>query len=56
LNECTVRKYKREFDQLASDGVDSEIEFLPVKKRGRPLLLPDRLDEDLRRYLLALRE
>ena len=50
--------YKREKTQKQreSKDEDSEIEVLPVKGRGTPKLLGEKLDEIVKKYVLSLHE
>ena len=61
LKESTVRTWKKKY--LAEVGlkkgageVDINVTSLTVKKRGRPLLLGEKLDEQVKHYLKAVRE
>ena len=58
---CTWKsKYLTEIKRKVSLGETTEggvvVNSLPVKKRGRPLLLGDKLDSDVKSYVLAVRE
>ena len=42
--------------QKAGETCDLSVKSLPVKKRGRPLLLGEELDTEVKRYIQAVRE
>lgn len=49
-------KYLSEMQRKINAGDDDkEVTSLPVKKRGRPLLLGEDLDEKVKRYVVAIR-
>ena len=58
LNESTVRSIKKAY--LIEVGqkrrFDETVSVLPPQKRGRPLLLGDKLDDQVQRYLKKVRE
>ena len=61
LKESTVHTRKKKY--LAEVGlkkrageVDINVTSLTVKKRGRPLMLGEKLDKDVKHYLKAVRE
>ena len=61
LKETTVRRFKNEYllelkRKRHCDNSDREVLELPTKKRGRPLLLGEELDQKVRSYLNALRD
>lgn len=50
-------KYKKELKRLATTNkVEKPVTSLPVKKRGRPLLLDKKLDGDVKLYIQGLRD
>ena len=58
LKETTVRRFKNEYLvelKKKRHCEDDEVTELPLKKRGRPLLLGEELDQKVRTYLIALR-
>jgi hypothetical protein len=52
------RKYQAEVDRRrkAGEAGDIRVQALPVKKRGRPLLLGGKLDSEVKSYIRAVRE
>lgn len=62
LKETTVRtwarQYKAELSKRKRDGDDMAVEELhvPCKKKGRPLLLSNELDRQVRDYVEALQK
>ena len=61
LKGSTIRswkaKYLAEVDAKKSNGeADAPVTCLTLKKRGKPLLLGEKLDEDVKHYLRAVRE
>ena len=61
LKESTVRtwkmKYLKELSQRRRAGtVDMEVTSLPSKRRGRPLMLGEKLDMKVKSYFQAVRE
>ena len=60
LNESTVRGMKRryleELSRKRKAGENPTVESLPQRKRGRPLMLGDTLDQKIQAYLRAIRE
>lgn len=52
------RKYQAEVDRRrkAGEAGDIRVQVLPVKKRGRPLLLGGKLDSEVKSYIRAVRE
>lgn len=56
LSEATVRNFKREVRKQVKGGQDlDDISSIPTKKRGRPLLLPEDIDELARKCIENLR-
>jgi hypothetical protein len=59
LKESTVRtwanKHKIELAVRKNNGRDTTISRIENKKRGRPLLLSDKLDKEVQEYLIELR-
>ena len=58
LKETTVRRFKNAYIDEARKrrhDEDSEVRELPSKKRGRPLLLGEELEKQVKTYLIALR-
>ena len=61
INESTVRGFKKSYlNELRAKRLREEedltVEELPLKKRGRPLLLGKKLDEAVQQYIIKLRE
>ena len=65
LKESTVRTWRNVYTQelkkrvsvrSGTEAVATRIQELPSKKRGRPYLLGEELDKQVRSYLIALRE
>ena len=60
LPESTVRKYKNlyttELSARSKKNDTSEITALPMKKRGRPSALGEIIDQDVQKYIRALRQ
>ena len=61
INESTVCGFKKAYlNELRSKRLREEedltVQELPLKKRGRPLLLGKKLDEAVQQYILKLRE
>ena len=61
LKETSVRRFKNSYlcevkQKRKIDDEDTEIEELPSKKRGRPTLLSEDVERQLKAYLVALRE
>ena len=60
INESTIRSwvatYKEELERKRKAGEDSAISSLPEAKRGRPLLLGDTLDNQVKEYVRSVRE
>ena len=61
LNESTVRSwvviYKKELEYKRKIGETvPDVSVLPQSKRGRPLLMPDKLDYQVRAYVRSVRE
>ena len=66
VSETTVRSIRNAYDEMVKkrphgdsqedSQEDSDDEKLPLKKRGRPLLLGDSLDLKLQQYVLKVRE
>ena len=60
-NESTARRFKQLYLQerrakRLREEEDLTVSDLPMKKRGRPLLLGKNLDEQVQEYILKLRE
>ena len=55
VSEATVRNFKREVQKLLSDGQALESIELPERKRGRPLLLPEEIDQLTKKFIQSLR-
>ena len=53
VTECTVRNFKRETEKQIKDGKDIHDVQTMGKKQGRPLLLPEEID-DLRQFIKSL--
>ena len=60
LKETSVRRFKDRYQELlrkrTRDNVHDELEELPTKKMGRPLLLGEEIDRQVKEYLKYLRE
>ncbi len=60
LNESTVRswvtKYKKEISRKRKLGEEPDIDVIPLKKRGRSLLIGDVLDNKVKMYIRCVRE
>jgi len=60
LKETSVRRFKGSYRdalrQKTHDDTQDELEELPTKKMGRPLLLGDEIDRQVKEYLKYLRE
>ena len=60
LKESTIRTWRNvyvsELQRKRKVGDDSSMKELPEKKRGRPLLLGDKLDGQVKSYIGYLRE
>ena len=61
LKESTVRGWKTVYlrelaSKLEAGDEDTAVEWLPVKPKGRPLLLGPELDRQVQDYLISLRE
>ena len=60
LNPSTIRGLKKvyleEMSRKRKAGEDMTITSLPAKRRGRPLLLGEELDQKVQQYLRAIRE
>ena len=61
LKNAAVRTWKAKYlaevnAKKRSGEANVTVTSLPVKKRGRPLLLGEKLDEDVKQYLRAVRE
>jgi len=60
VNESTARRFKKLYDQERKikrmREEPEDIIELPLKKRGRPLLLGKRLDDQVQEYIMKLRE
>ena len=61
INESTARRFKQLYLQerrakRLREEEDLTVSDLPMKKRGRPLLLGKNLDEQVQEYILKLRE
>ena len=61
LKETSVRRFKNSYlckvkQKRKIDDEDTETEELPSKKRGRPTLLSEDVERQLKAYLVALRE
>ena len=55
VSEATVRNFKREVLKRLKEGSDLESIIIPAKKRGRPLLLPEEIDELTKKFIQSLR-
>ena len=59
IRKSTVKSikadYLQEMKRKRSIGDVNDIEILPVKKRGRPVLLGEQLDKKLQLYLKEIR-
>ena len=57
LKETTVRRFKNlyEAELRFSDSKAEDLKELPLKKTGRPLMLGDELDKQVRQYVHDLR-
>lgn len=49
-------KYLKEVKRKCKAGESREVKSLPMKKRGRPLLLGKKLDDKVKSYIRAVRE
>ena len=51
-------KYQAELKRVSASGNidDVSVKRLPVKRRGRPLLLGEKLDTEVKSYIQAVRE
>ena len=60
IDESSVRgwvtTYKKEVERKRKAGEEESISLLPVAKRGRPLLLGDTLDTEVKSYIRSVRE
>ncbi len=62
LKESTVRTWKAKYlaevrlRKKADDGTPLSVTSLPQKKRGRPLMLGESLDTEVKHYLTAVRK
>ena len=60
LNESSVRSwvatYKKELSRKRKSGEELDVDILPLKKRGRPLLLGELLDSQVKAYIRCVRE
>lgn len=60
INTSTIHSIKKDYLQGVRENRkrdDScDVDELPLRKRGRPVLLGDRLDRMVQEYLLKLRE
>ena len=60
LKETSVRRFKDSYRELVKkrtrDDTQDELEELPTKKLGRPLLLGEEIDRQVKEYLKYLRE
>ena len=55
VSEATVCNFKREIDQQLPEGKEMEDIAIPARKRGRLLLLPEEIDELMKKFVLSLR-
>ena len=55
VSEATVSNFKGEVQKLLSDGQALENIELPERKRGRPLLLPEDIDQLTKKFIQSLR-
>ena len=60
LNESSVHSwvatYKKELSKKRKSGEELDVDILPLKKRGRPLLLGELLDSQVKAYIRCVRE
>ena len=62
VKESSVRtwktKYRQELERKKRSGEKSDlrVQKLPVKKRGKPLLLGEKLDDEVKCYIRTVRE
>ena len=57
LKETTVRRFKDNYLLHISDSTGpTDLQELPCKKRGRPLLIGEELDEQVKQYITYLRK
>lgn len=60
LNESSVRlwvvKYKEEVSRKIKSGEELPMDILPLKKRGRPLLIRELLDSQVKAYIKCVPE
>lgn len=55
LPEATVRNFKREVQKQLKDGKDIEDVKVGARKRGRPILLPEEIDDLVKKFVQNLR-
>ena len=53
VSEATVRNYKREMQKLLKEEQDLESIEVPTRKRGRPFLLPNEIDQLTKTFILV---
>ena len=57
LKEAIVRRFKNNYLLHINDSTHpTDLQELPCKKRGRPLLIGDELDEQVKQYITYLRK
>ena len=61
INESTIRGFMKAYlaevsRKRRADEADLSVDILPTKKRGRPLLLGDKMDTVVKKYIIKMRE
>ena len=61
INKCTVRNFKKDYDEKispkqASVGNCSPVKELHTNRQGRPVIMGEKLDLMVQKYILAIRE
>ena len=55
LKESTVRGWMNAYEKELSKGEQSSVPTVPTQRRGRPLLLGEELEEQVKAFLLSVR-
>ena len=55
MSKATVSNFKREIHEQVREGNDLKCIAIPARKRGRPLLLPEEIDQLIKKFVQNLR-
>ena len=56
LPESTVRRFAKSFKETQKENPNTDLEVVPKRKRGRPTLLPEEIDQKVMIMIKKIRE